>query len=387
MKKGEKISLSVSSSTSLDSTTHQVAKDIDTKSSQQLDTSTSPSSIIELKDFEEIEHVAKGGSIVKRRLYCPEETKDDKHTPVFETTVVVNLKGRLEEADKDKFFDSREHFSFRVGEGEVPLGLERAIRTMHRGEKAEFVFLPPWTSKMVEEKKGEFSSGAVVYIVELESFKDAKSPFECKTNEENVKEALLRKEQGNAAHEAKNFALAITKYTKAQLYLELVKDVEGQEEHDLNALKVLLWLNLAACNLKLESYEKVKLHCTSALEIDPKNVKGLYRRASACVALNLWDDAYKDVTLLLEIDPQNSLAKHLLSRIQHKFKADSIEQQQTYRRIFEKLESPNEKPLYHDIKPSTSSSNEKKNSTNNPYIFLALAVLLIIILAIINILM
>lgn len=306
---------------------------------------------LELVNVEKFEHVANGGSILKKRIYCPEETANDKHTPVFETVVVVDMVGRVEATNE--VFDKRISASFRIGEGELGLGMEKAIRTMHRGEKAEFTFLPPWPVSLCTNPSIpglDLKNTAVVYSVELKSFVDAKTPFECHTYEDHLHEAELRKEQGAKAHEAKKFTLAITKWTKAQLYLEQFNAFSTPEQEQTYAqLKVLLALNLAAANLKLEEYDKVVLHCTNALDIEPRNPKGLYRRASAYIALNKYEPAYKDLKLLLEVEPKDVIANHMMKRVEAKFTKDVENERQTYQRIFTALEDPESKPLYEEV--------------------------------------
>lgn len=335
---------------------------------------------LELLDFDHVIHVVNGGSIVKRVISCPEETRNDKNTPVFETVVTVDLEGSIEASGE--VFDKKTHVQYRVGEGELGLGLERAIRTMHKGEKAAFNILPPWTDKITDNPgKVDLKTTPLRYVVYLSDFENAKSPFDYKTFEEHVEQATVRKDQGNKAHEAHNYRLAITKYTKAQFILELLKEPTPEQEEAIKQLKVVLALNLAASNLKLEEYEKVKFHCSAALQLDPVNVKGLYRRASACVALQLWEQAHKDTQKLLEIKPDDTLAKHLMKRILQKFQVDDKQQRETYQRIFAKLEEPTTPALYQDVHNSREL-REKAKRTNYKWIGLGILTLLVLVLAV-----
>lgn len=350
---------------------------------------------VELLKVEKFEHVANGGSILKKRLYCPEETVNDKNTPIFETVVTLNMTGRVEATNE--VFDQRLSASFRVGEGELGLGMEKAVRTMHRGEKAEFTFLPPWPVSLCSNPSIaglDLKNTAVVYVVELVSFVDSKTPFECHSYEDHLEEAELRKEQGNKAHDAKKFTLAITKYTKAQLYLEQFNAFKSPEQEQIySQLKVLLALNLAAANLKLEDYEKVVLHCSNALEIEPRNAKGLYRRASANIAINKYEPAQKDLLLLMELEPASVVYKHMMKRVEAKFAKDAEEERQTYQRIFTVLEEPTAKPLYEEVPKKEESEpepveqvvakEEKKEPKGSPLSVVAyvLAALLVLFLA------
>ena len=51
--------------------------------------------------------------------------------------------------------------------------------------------------------------------------------------------------------------------------------------------RLALHLNIAACALRTADYDNAVFHATRALRTDPKNVKALFRRASAAVSLRL----------------------------------------------------------------------------------------------------
>jgi tetratricopeptide (TPR) repeat protein len=353
----------------------------DKKPSNQTGPTWDPSDEVELMEVEEVEHVVSGGSIVKRIISCPDETRNDRHTPVFETVVKLDMIGRLE--DTDEIFDKRLDAEFRIGEGELGMGMEKAVRTMHRGEKSSFTFLPPWPVSLCANPLipvPDLKNSVVVYEVHLKSFVDAKNPFECKTYEENLQEAILRKDSGNRAHEAKLFTLAITKYTKAQFFLEQYgTDFESDEQRaTYDQLKATLALNLAASNLKLEQYEKVKLHCTNALELEPNNVKGLYRRASAHVALKDFESAKKDLSALLALEPENALAKHLMKRVEAKFAQDAIDERKIYQQMFAKMDDPKEQPLW---KESPAVKSPTQSNPTNWSVWLLLSVIFIVFIA------
>lgn len=53
------------------------------------------------------------------------------------------------------------------------------------------------------------------------------------------------------------------------------------ERNELRKLKLRMYLNIAACNIKTKDYEAAVASCNEALKLDPYNVKALYRRARA----------------------------------------------------------------------------------------------------------
>lgn len=52
-----------------------------------------------------------------------------------------------------------------------------------------------------------------------------------------------------------------------------VKGVDGTEQGKIEALKLVCYLNLAACNLKLNNARTAIDACNEALKLDPNNVK------------------------------------------------------------------------------------------------------------------
>jgi len=73
--------------------------------------------------------------------------------------------------------------------------------------------------------------------------------------------------------------------------------------------RLALHLNIAACALRTADYDNAVFHATRALRTDPKNVKALFRRASAHLAkagdVNGLEAALADLGRARELDPDN----------------------------------------------------------------------------------
>merc|ERR1712039_542764 len=82
-------------------------------------------------------------------------------------------------------------------------------------------------------------------------------------------------------------------------------------------------LNSAACMLKLNKPSGAKAACTEVLAVEGENIKALFRRASACVALQGFAEACVDLRKLLEVDPTNTEAQKLLAQAVQNGKAQS----------------------------------------------------------------
>ncbi|XP_060811489.1 aryl-hydrocarbon-interacting protein-like 1 [Bombus pascuorum] len=136
------------------------------------------------------------------------------------------------------------------------------------------------------------------------------------TEDEKLKSIPDIKEKGNALYKEKNYDLACEMYAKGIGILEQIMLGEKPNEEEwlaLNRLKTPLLLNYAQCKLIQKEYYAVIEHCTTVLKHDPDNVKALYKRGKAYIGA--WDkeNAVKDLTKAVELDPtlQNTVEKEL----------------------------------------------------------------------------
>ncbi len=90
------------------------------------------------------------------------------------------------------------------------------------------------------------------------------------------------------------FVLANNKYKKITDYLEHETDLEGEQKEKRDALVLAAHLNMAICYLKMDDHFHCIEQCDKALELDAKNEKALFRRASVslvfiycCVCSNI----------------------------------------------------------------------------------------------------
>lgn len=126
-------------------------------------------------------------------------------------------------------------------------------------------------------------------------------------------------------------------YKKAMLDLEVPVEWENEKQVvERNQLRVALHLNCAACALKLspqrayphlqtpkmhyDVHHDAIFHCERVLSADKHNVKALYRRAQAHLAMppvrhiNGLAKAREDLQHALEVDPQNAEVRKELKR-------------------------------------------------------------------------
>lgn len=115
------------------------------------------------------------------------------------------------------------------------------------------------------------------------------------------------KENGNESFKRKSYKDAIEFYTKAI-----------QTKCDRPEIDEACYVNRAACNLELQNYGKVLGDCSKALNLNPKNMKALYRSAKACIAVDRLDEAQDVITRGLLLEPDNKALKAQLDVLEKK---------------------------------------------------------------------
>lgn len=146
--------------------------------------------------------------------------------------------------------------------------------------------------------------------IQLESFSDV--PHVCDmTVADKWRYACEHKGKGSRLFSAKNYRWAFRHFSWSYKYVvslehdEVREDVATQLGLNIQGLKLKCLLNLAACQLQNYSYDYAVENCTQALEIDPNNIKALYRRGTALIQLQEYEKAKCDLEQAKNLDPKN----------------------------------------------------------------------------------
>lgn len=68
-------------------------------------------------------------------------------------------------------------------------------------------------------------------------------------------------------------------------------------------------------DLRQKMYNEVIRDCDDCLELDPTNIKAMFRQCDALIATDRRNAAYKRYTNILNIEPENEFAKKALNDI------------------------------------------------------------------------
>lgn len=255
--------------------------------------------------------------------------------------VEVHYRGTLLDGSQfDSSIDRNETFKFTLGNGSVIKGWDKGVATMKVGEKAILTCREDYAYGKKGSPPKIPANATLKFEVELLGTKEkVKEKWEFEYHE-RVEKARILKDQGNELVKVGKVAEA-----RKECYAEGLSWIEDDplDEEDINEtakelrqLKLQLYSNLAMCDLKAQDWSQAIHNCNEALKIDPNNIKVLFRRASARLSYGLLDDALRDVTKGLEVEPSNKDLKALESKIRAKEKANKQEEKKMYGNIFNK---------------------------------------------------
>lgn len=138
------------------------------------------------------------------------------------------------------------------------------------------------------------------------------------TEQEQIEQIPILKEQGNKLYKEKNYSDASEKYETALAFIDqlMLKEKPNDEPwNKLNEQKNTLLLNYSLCLFNLNEFYKCLQHVNTILETDPTNVKALYRRAKANVAVWNLDEARSDFNKCTYLD--QSLSNDVKTQLEH----------------------------------------------------------------------
>lgn len=275
---------------------------------------------------------AKDGGILKKVLQ--EGDAAGWETPREEAKVTVKLSGKVLNGAE---FEPEHQTEFVLGDEQIGEGLEAAISSLKKGQKARFTLKPHYAfGAQGDSARGIPPNATVVYEIELIDFVKEKESWDM-SPEEKMAAAGKRKDDGNELFKASKFKRAIKKYKKALTFLDAEYGMTDEQKAKSKELKVPLYLNLAACKLSTKQFTDVLEDCKKALEIDPNNQKGLVRQAKANIELDDWEGAQKALARALELDPNNADAKREQVRLKKKIADQAAKDKKAFGGMFEKM--------------------------------------------------
>ncbi|XP_073477772.1 peptidyl-prolyl cis-trans isomerase FKBP4 [Aquarana catesbeiana] len=293
---------------------------------------------IELYDFqgEDLSKEEDGGIIRRIRVKGEGYSKPNEGA-------VVELK--LQGIHNERVFDERE-LQFEVGEGEslgIPPGVETALQQMEKGEEAVLYLKPEYGFDSAGYEPFQIPPNAELkYEIKLKSFEKAKESWEM-NSDEKLEQGVLVKERGSQYFRVGKFRPAVIQYKKIVQWLEHESGLSDEESAKSKSLLLAAFLNLAACYLKLAEYRHALEHCNKALEFEPNNEKGLFRRGESYIGVNEFELARDDFTKVIQLYPNNKAARTQMAKCQQRIHEQHQREKKIYANMFQRLAEKEEK--------------------------------------------
>eukprot|EP00731_Ephydatia_muelleri_P031993 Em0023g500a len=250
--------------------------------------------------------------------------------------VTVQLVGKY----NGKVFEDRE-VTFDYGEGSeagVISGVERALKDMKLKEKVHLTVKPQYAFGAEGNKVFSIPPNATVeYDVSLTSFQKAKQTWDYTTAEEKKADAEKLKEKGTNYFKSSKFGLAVKLYERASELVKKSSTPKDDEEAVFKETRLALFLNLAACYLKLNDATKALQQCDEALKLDGTKVKAYFRKGQACQQLQEYEEAIEAFNEVLRLEPDNREAQAQLKQSRNMRKALVDKEKKMYASMFKKL--------------------------------------------------
>lgn len=221
-----------------------------------------------------------------------------------------------------------------VGEGDTRLSglLDTVVKSMKEGEQC-------YINCRVDEQGNRISEFdinskiAPKFNITLLSFSRSADVTELEADE-LLDRAEHHKERGVSLYSAGNIEFAIRRFNRAADFVRRVDESGNFPPKSVrdrgHTVLCQCELNLAACRLKTDEHEEVVEHCTSALALDPRSVKGLFRRSQALAKLGRYQEARKDAVDAQTLEPNNKAVMSQLRSVNELV----LKEKQIYQKMF-----------------------------------------------------
>ncbi len=301
---------------------------------------------LELVKWLKVEDIHNDGTLVKKVL----REGDGWERPKDGSSVKINAQYSV--VGKETPFYTVKGAKFIVGDGDVVDGIDRVVQSMKTREKALITIdakhaFKTATNLLTAEATGEGVSIDDNILVELEviEFEKAKDMWSM-SFEEKANEMEVRKKKGNDLIKVGRNELAKKSYERAVAFFDSpTSELDSELKKRVNMLLVQCHLNLAICNNRLGDRTKIIEHCKKALEIEPGNIKALYRRGCAYLEMDEFYSAESDFKYGLSLDKTNADLRRKYVELKKRRAEQDKRDRQLYSNMFSRLSKMEEKEM------------------------------------------
>jgi tetratricopeptide (TPR) repeat protein len=145
---------------------------------------------------------------------------------------------------------------------------------------------------------------------------------------------VKNKDEGTELFKGGNFRPAAARYQKALTHISKFFDLSPEDQVEVTALKLSLFLNLSQCYIKLENWDLALRNIEDALAIDNNSSKAIFRRATVFEAKKDYEEALKDFKRAEELTPQDKLISKAVERVSKLVQKEREKEKKMWGRAF-----------------------------------------------------
>ncbi|XP_076392726.1 tetratricopeptide repeat protein 9C [Megachile rotundata] len=260
-----------------------------------------------LQTWESVDKIVRK-DVIKPGCYSRKPTECSTCEIGIGTVNVINTSVEdLKEKFNSEILNGTNTKTFIIGEAncEIDYQIERAIQMMMVSETSVITIHPS-----LEGIDEPITIKCQVTLIKMELHK----PIWEWTPEEKYSIASKYKQMGVQLFQECRYVDAFRRFSKAckiLITLEPIPDLEldSKLESDINNLRLVLYNNMAGCQLNRKNYEYTISLCTKVLDKENNNVKALYRRGVAHGNLKDLEKAVDDLKIATALEPHNHTLK------------------------------------------------------------------------------
>jgi len=237
----------------------------------------------------------------------------DAKSPEFRQWVEFSWKGRTSEGLE--FRTTQAKTWAKLGDGDVCPGLELGLRALKVGERgvvrcsSRFAYGHLGRPAVTDGDTPLCPDSDVEFHIHIHSL-GSSLPIGSMTAPERLEEARLKKGAGNDLFKFHYFSGSAKAYSAS---LQALDGLLGEEPAEVAHSEVVQMIadcgcNLAAAYLKMGMDAKAEDSCVAVLQIDPTNVKALFRAGSAAMNQQKFMESRLAFERLLFLEPGNRAA-------------------------------------------------------------------------------
>ncbi|XP_078097126.1 FKBP prolyl isomerase 16 [Mustelus asterias] len=227
--------------------------------------------------------------------------------------VTIKLLGVLEDGT---IIDKDPKLTFVIGDGDAIQALEFCAFSMQLDEVALAVSDGQYAYGHNGRAPDVPADATLIYEVQLLNVRNAPDPKRLLVSD-CIRTCKQKRERGNYHFQREDYQSAVKSYNLALDILntssELNPSAQEAEELQEDGLKCLN--NLAAAQMKLDLHEEVIASSNALLQLDPNNVKALFRKGKLLSKQGDYEEAMETLKRALKLEPSTKAIHAELSKL------------------------------------------------------------------------